>query len=65
MIFCFKMVKIIRIRSQIDSVGSDLSVRWLRAILRLQVSMSSFVRSVFLYGKETSGYSAGGDASFC
>ena len=43
-------VRIMRMRSQMDSVGNDLLVRWFRAILQ---ASSSFVE-ILVYREETS-----------
>lgn len=43
-------VRIMRMRSQMDSVGTDLLVRWFRAILQ---ASSSFVE-ILVYREETS-----------
>ena len=45
------MVKIMRMRSHMDSVGTDLSVRWLRAILHVSIPL---LVGMFVYREETS-----------
>ena len=45
------MVKIMRMRSRMDSVGTDLSVRWLRAILHVSIPL---IVGMFVYREETS-----------
>ena len=45
------MVKIMRMRSHMDSIGTDLSVRCLRAILHVSIPL---LVGMFVYREETS-----------